>query len=75
MGDANSQKRKENKNPNQHIVIMEDSLKKFSAMQYIFKGQLFTAIHISPLCLFMVTSSTKTQYALEATTQESYPQK
>lgn len=32
FGDENSPKRKENKIPNQRIVIMEDSLKKFNAM-------------------------------------------
>lgn len=45
LGDVNSQKRKENKNPNQRIVIVESDLKKYSAMQYIFKRQIFTAIH------------------------------
>lgn len=75
LGDVNSQKRKENKNPNQHIVIVEDDLKKHSAMQYIFKRHLFTAIHFFPICLSTVTSITETQNALEATSQHSHPQK
>lgn len=75
MGDVNSQKSKENKNPNQHIVIVEDNLREYDAMQCMFKRLLFSAIHVFPICLLMVTSITETQNALEATSQHSHPQK